>query len=329
MQHRSLRLVAQASLLASVALLVPHLAEAHIKLMYPVGRWLESGQGDPQKSKPCGGEALGGKAATPTKMRTKLKPGSTISVTFSETIHHPGHFRIAFDDDGDDAFTEPTSATDIVDPPMMPVLKDNLFPNHQQGQLMKVDVTLPNITCANCTLQVIQVMTEGGGATMYHHCADLELTNDMGGGGSGADAGTSAPSSDAASSPGGLDASVAPGTGGSYGGTGGSSGGGGTGGDHTGGSSGSGGNSGSTGGAPADSSGGTTGSSPSSGGSGGTPVTSPPTSGPDAAATTGNAPNSRFRGSVGACAMGYGSSSAPLALVIAAVGAAFLRRRRR
>jgi hypothetical protein len=46
----------------------------------------------------------------------------------------------------------------------------------------EADVQLPNITCAKCTLQVIEFMAEHGynnpGGYSYHHCADVQITAD-------------------------------------------------------------------------------------------------------------------------------------------------------
>jgi hypothetical protein len=43
-------------------------------------------------------------------------------------------------------------------------------------------VTLPNISCKRCTLQVIQFMEQHGannpGNYTYHHCAIVEITAD-------------------------------------------------------------------------------------------------------------------------------------------------------
>ena len=47
------------------------------------------------------------------------------------------------------------------------------------NNLYRVSVTLPEVECDNCTLQVMQVMTDappfGGGDDLYYQCADLVL----------------------------------------------------------------------------------------------------------------------------------------------------------
>jgi hypothetical protein len=48
--------------------------------------------------------------------------------------------------------------------------------------MFEADVRIPNISCAKCTLQIIQFMAEHGrnkqGDFSYHHCADLRVTAD-------------------------------------------------------------------------------------------------------------------------------------------------------
>jgi hypothetical protein len=76
-------------------------------------------------------------------------------------------------------------------PPVFPVLQDHVFV-HQgtMPQTFQMDITLPNINCDRCTLQVIEFMqghpfntasppdTGPGGGYFYHHCADLKITAD-------------------------------------------------------------------------------------------------------------------------------------------------------
>src|SRR5262249_45618276 len=187
-------------------------AWAHIMLLQPPSWTQEGSGGDPQKAEPCGGEG-----GTPTGVVSKFRPGQTITVQWQETIYHAGHFRIRF-------ATHPTlrqdpkvyvdnqqyaTNADISDPPQPPVLLDNLFPRTDPfgnpGTVFEQKVTLPNMLCDKCTLQVIQFMLGHGPPNyIYHHCADIQLTNDapadagvlppsdggvVGGGGSGGSAG--------------------------------------------------------------------------------------------------------------------------------------------
>jgi MYXO-CTERM domain-containing protein len=240
-------------------------AAAHINLDYPV-----SNTTDQKSPSPCGARGAG----TPTT----LKPGETITVKWTETISHPGHFRIAFDTEGTDDLKDPTSFTDIKNPAVAPILADGLH-EHQGGASNKkweAQVVLPNVTCTKCTLQVIQVMTDkppfgpGGGNDFYYRCADIVLAGAGPTDGGAGDAGDAGGGSDTAGAGGASGGGGSPGAGGASAGTGGMSGAGGST-SGTGGSSG-GGSGGTSGGAKGGSSGaakgGSTGS-PSSSDSGG------------------------------------------------------------
>jgi hypothetical protein len=132
-----------------------------------------------------------------------FEPGATITVAVDEFIPHPGYFRIAFDNDGDDDFVNPQTvlpinrecmndprdkcgAADFYNTPN--VLLDNLDPHKagMPGKRYSWDVKLPDVECDNCTLQVIQVMTDPfpihapydpspTGDDLYYQCVDLVL----------------------------------------------------------------------------------------------------------------------------------------------------------
>lgn len=66
------------------------LSAAHLSLMAPISRY----GGGVLKVGPCG-------APDGPRNVNELEPGTTIEVEWNEYIDHPGHFRIAFDEDGD------------------------------------------------------------------------------------------------------------------------------------------------------------------------------------------------------------------------------------
>src|SRR5689334_4587822 len=67
-------------------------ALAHIQITYPPPR---EGTGTPElKNAPCGTTGLT-RSTNPARITT-LAPGQTITVRWTETVGHPGHFRIAF-----------------------------------------------------------------------------------------------------------------------------------------------------------------------------------------------------------------------------------------
>lgn len=154
-------------------------SHAHIELTSPAPRYTGN---NTQKTGPCG---------MPNDTRgnniTYLEPGSTITVEWYETVNHPGHYRIMFDDDGFDDFTVPAAYDDYCIPGTdTGCLADNIADAAGGAGTYSQDVTLPNIECDNCTLQVIQMMTDkqpyGDGNDIYFRCADLVLQMGAGGG---------------------------------------------------------------------------------------------------------------------------------------------------
>ncbi len=143
-------------------------AASHIRLDEPVARYTD------QKSGPCG--RAGGER---TDRVTVYKPGATLTVRWTETIDHPGHYRIAFDEDGDERFPVPAAFDDTSGGPT--VLVDGIADRAGGGEYEQV-VTLPNVECERCTLQLIQMMTDkppyGDGNDLYFQCADLALRAD-------------------------------------------------------------------------------------------------------------------------------------------------------
>jgi hypothetical protein len=199
--------IAPAMAVAFVLCVGASTAHAHFRLLKPTAWIMEDGLGDPQKAGPCGTNASN--PGTPTNAITTFKPGETITVEWAETIPHPGHFRIAVardrselidpDIEYDDACNyEPGSVG--TDPPVYPVLLDNLYPrdNPGFGESFTQEVTLPDMECEKCTLQVIQWMTEHAPSCIYYHCADIAIVADdsgepqagAGAGGSQAQSGT-------------------------------------------------------------------------------------------------------------------------------------------
>lgn len=158
------------------ALLWPTAGFAHISLVLPEDRGCSG-----EKTGPCGS------SCDPARSHvTELEPGSTITVRWTETIDHDSHYRISFDDDGDDDFADPESFDDIQENPTLPVLLDGIADRDGGGQY-EAQVTLPDIECDNCTLQLIQVMYDKGPTygdnDIYYRCADLTLRRGAGNGG--------------------------------------------------------------------------------------------------------------------------------------------------
>ncbi len=155
--------------------LMPQLVFGHARLKNTVfsdGQVLQPRNTlDGIKTGPCGGY--------PRTAGTILKPGQTIQVNWEETIDHPGYYRVYFSSANESSFQ------------MLAEIQDTATgPTPHPFSTM---VTLPNVTCDQCTLQLIQYMTENPAApSLYYSCADIRLTNAS----STSNAPTSAPTSE-------------------------------------------------------------------------------------------------------------------------------------
>jgi hypothetical protein len=175
------------ALVAASATLIAADAAAHIDLHTPPMR-----DGD-QKVGPCEGEAAGA--------RVDLTAGDTFSITWDETIQHPGHFRIAIDEDGEDGFatSETLAEFDNIMGEGGIILVESVPDGDGDQQAYEHDITVPNVNCEECTLQLVQVMTENAtldlAEDLYFRCADIRITGASGEGGSGGGSGSGGSSS--------------------------------------------------------------------------------------------------------------------------------------
>src|ERR1700761_3376532 len=179
---------------AAVVLLAPLGASAHFRLLAPSSAMIENQLGDPQKMGPCGG--VTGNPGVQTNVVSPVRGGDKLHVQVSETVFHPGHYRIALAVlDRKELPADPMAMTKQaangavmsvsaeISPAKPPILADGIWPHTDQQKTpipWETDVKLPNINCDKCTLQVIQFMAEHGlnkdGDFSYHHCATLKIT---------------------------------------------------------------------------------------------------------------------------------------------------------
>jgi hypothetical protein len=127
---------------------------------------------------------------------TNVKGGTDLPLMVQESIFHPGHYRVALartaaqlppDPQVTVKETEkgPRSATAVIqNPPVAPVLLDGIFAHTERPtQNFEAMIPIPNITCQNCVLQVIEFMADHPGIAVdgghsYHHCAIVNITAD-------------------------------------------------------------------------------------------------------------------------------------------------------
>ena len=189
--RKTLRLIPAAAILV---LATGRAGEAHFRLLEPTSWLIEDERGDPQKAGPCGGTNTD--YGTPSYAVARVTGGSKLHVKVQETVYHPGHYRVALAVNAPNelpldpkATTEPTPngprsvSAEIESSPAPPILADGLFVHAQRTQTpFETDITLPNISCTRCTLQVIQFMEQHAvnnpGMFTYHHCAVLEIVAD-------------------------------------------------------------------------------------------------------------------------------------------------------
>jgi len=166
---------------------------AHFKLLEPTPVLAQDDKGDPQKLEPCGGTLAD--PGTPTKAVTAVTGGQKLKIVVNEAVFHPGHYRIALARKRNllpadpavkvhDTEKGPRSlSAEIAKKPKPPVLVDGLWPHTEKPTAnWETEITIPNITCEGCQLQVIEFMAEHPGVReggfSYHHCAALNITAD-------------------------------------------------------------------------------------------------------------------------------------------------------
>lgn len=185
---------ALAALFGAASMLVPVLAHAHFTLKSPAAWANQDALGSPQKSAPCG-QSDPGMSAVATGAVTAFRPGETITITLDETVFHPGHYRVALavTDRSELPQDPPVTAGDtacgstvIQANPSFPLLVDGALKHSAPlSGTQSFQVTLPaDVTCAKCTLQVVEFMSDHGlnnpGGCFYHHCADISIQPNTG-----------------------------------------------------------------------------------------------------------------------------------------------------
>jgi uncharacterized protein (TIGR03382 family) len=198
-------------LTALVIVLAPAIASAHVRITSPTPRTTAQ-----LKDRHCG---LAG--STRANVQT-YKPGATVHLVWDEYVAHPGWFRISFQQNGDVFEVPPPSngpsstgasnyPTENLTGKVDATTGSLIIADRIAHPALSMDVTLPNVECSNCTLQLTQMMIDkppysddAASNDIYYACVDLVLTS-------------SAPAPDAgATAPDGGDVSGDAGTGGGH-----------------------------------------------------------------------------------------------------------------
>lgn len=178
------------SAVAGLTLSASAAAHAHFDLVEPAPADNSTGGG--KGAPPCGPTTASNVINTDQDGKP-LQGGHPLRIKISETVLHPGHYRLALGvNSRSEIPADPPvvvdaskiSVSSAVQPAVFPILADGLF-EHTTGKVpitFMTTITLPNIKCTKCTLQVIEFMAQhsanDGGGYFYHHCADLKFDPD-------------------------------------------------------------------------------------------------------------------------------------------------------
>ena len=171
-------------LVALGVICVPAIAAAHVRILSPTPR-----SSTQLKERHCG-QTGSARANVST-----LPPGSPLHLVWDEYINHPGWFRVSFQQNGDTFEIPPASdgPTGSGAPSNYPTEDLTGMTDPGTGSLviadriadgtLSLDFNLPDVECDNCTLQLIQLMTDKPPYTtdtasndIYFACVDLVLS---------------------------------------------------------------------------------------------------------------------------------------------------------
>ena len=130
---------------------------------------------------PCG-------AGPASNIITAVQGGHGITLKLNEFVFHPGHYRVALSvNSRSELQPDPDVVQDkngnsisaaIQSKIAPPFLADGLFAHTRPPGDLQTTLTLPNLNCERCTLQVIEFMAQHRADFFYRHCADLKITVD-------------------------------------------------------------------------------------------------------------------------------------------------------
>ena len=114
---------------------------------------------------------------------TTVEAGSQLTVAWKETIYHPGHFRISIAKSASEFVTPvPTlvngscGTAPVENPVAYPTLVDGLFEHSSAANLeWSTTVTVPDLECDHCVLQLMQFMSDHATPCYYYQCATLKI----------------------------------------------------------------------------------------------------------------------------------------------------------
>lgn len=196
-RSRSQRWFPGALAVASTLALAPAEGRAHFYLQSPRAWRTQDTYGSPQKVGPCGNEG----SAAETGAVTAFRDGDTVTITLTETVYHPGHYRVALALHDQSELPAPPPVTPdsesacgsvpVQSPPVSPIIADGVLAHTAPfGGPQTIQVTLPpGVTCETCTLQILEFMSAHPPSCFYYHCANISIGDATAGAGGAGGAG--------------------------------------------------------------------------------------------------------------------------------------------
>lgn len=177
-------------------------ARAHFILLEP-SSYVDQDQaefagGAPQKGGPCGPGGNDDVQPVPENGEvTTVRAGDVLSVKWKTTVPHLGYFRIALAEDRAD-FVDPVFDDPVQCSYDMASVKTGAHGNVLMDGIdfaaTEQDITIPDMPCEQCTLQIMQVMKDHGPPEcIYYHCANLKILPREGSGSASDGGGPGAP----------------------------------------------------------------------------------------------------------------------------------------
>lgn len=183
MLHEGYRNMPFSKLLTVAVLLAPTVASAHLRITSPTPRFSD----DRLKDRHCG-------APNSTRVQANVqtrRPGSMMKLVWDRYVPHPGWIRVSFQQNGDVFRIPPVNANAANGYPEED-LTGQMDPDGSGSLIIKDRIPelandftfqLPDVECDNCTVQVIQMMTDKPPYTIdlnsndiYFACVDLVLS---------------------------------------------------------------------------------------------------------------------------------------------------------
>lgn len=115
-------------------------------------------RGEAMKDPPCGVNQR-------TNNPVSLKANSQITLRWKETVNHPGFYWIEFSKANDMNWYR------------LKTIVDTQNNTNDLPHLFETTINVPDVNCENCTIRVVQEMTENPfSPTYYYSCGDIKIT---------------------------------------------------------------------------------------------------------------------------------------------------------